>query len=275
LVFAPAYADPEEVYVEGYLLGKSQFGLDVTHPLFQEYLAWVADRRLETIEKVVGPPGRFLDVGCGSGEVLAVAERRGWKVQGAEPVIESAELAQRRGLDVRAARLEESGLPEHSYDVVGAFHVLEHMVDGAGFLRTIARWARPGGHVVVEVPNFRSFHRRNHGRGLSWSGLRPLEHLAHYSPATLAATMREVGITPVSITTPGYIYYRQTLDQSLDDLGLQRWRRLAGWMGKPGEQKGQPAVVANQIGSAVLHGVQSLYRMTGTGMVVFAVGQVA
>ena len=45
----------------------------------------------------------------------------------------------------RPTTLEESGFPERSYDVVSAFHVLEHMTDGAAFLRLLARWARPGG----------------------------------------------------------------------------------------------------------------------------------
>jgi SAM-dependent methyltransferase len=271
LVFAPAYGDPDELYVDGYHSG---MGSATWHPLFQEFLSWVASRRLEIIERVVRPPGRFLDVGCGSGEVLAVAQRRGWQVQGAEPLHESAKLAQERGLDVRANLLQESGLPERSYDVVSAFHVLEHMTDGAAFLNLVARWARPGGYVVIEVQNFRSFHRLNHDRGLSWPGLRPLEHVAHYSPQTLGSALRRVGLEPVTVTTPTYLFPGQTLDQALDDLGLQQLRRVAGWMGRAGTHKGDPAVVPNPVGQAVLRTVRAAYTASRTGMVALAVARV-
>lgn len=272
LVFALEYGDPEEIYVDGYLSGKSDFGLDIMHPEFQEFLESVAVRRLKAIEKVVAPPGRFLDVGCGSGEVLAVAQRRGWEVTGVEPVEESVRIArERRGLDVRQALLQQSGLPEHAYDVVSAFHVLEHMPNGADFLTELARWVRPGGAVVIEVPNFRSFHRRNHGA--SWSGLRPLEHVAHYTPATLASALTRTGIVPRSITTPTYLYEGQTLDQALDDLGLHRLNRQAsGLIGRPGEQRGEATVAPSPFGWRLLKGVGRAYDLARTGQVILAVG---
>jgi 2-polyprenyl-3-methyl-5-hydroxy-6-metoxy-1,4-benzoquinol methylase len=275
LVFAPAYGDPTDIYVDGYLRGETDFGLDIMHPLFQEYLDHVAHRRLALIEKTVRP-GRFLDVGCGTGEVLAAARERGWDVKGAEPVEDSASFAVReRGLDVRAALLEESGLPRRSYDVVSAFHVLEHMTDGLGFLRSISRWARPGGWVVIEVPNYGSIHRRGYGGG--WPGLRPLEHVAHYTPATLAAIMHRAGLEPVRVHTPGFIWHRQTFDQAIADLGAQRfgkWFRRARVLTGPGEQDGQPAVVPTRLGWWALESLQSAYAAARKGMVVLALGQV-
>src|SRR5690606_4572283 len=103
------YADPDAVYVDGYLSGGTDYGLDIFDPVFQEFLDFAADRRLDRIE-AVRSPGRLVDVGCGSGEVLRAARRRGWEVAGAEPVEESARIARERGLDVRTAVLESSGL---------------------------------------------------------------------------------------------------------------------------------------------------------------------
>jgi 2-polyprenyl-3-methyl-5-hydroxy-6-metoxy-1,4-benzoquinol methylase len=275
LVFAPAYADPADIYVDGYLSGETDFGLDIMHPLFQEYLAHVARRRLTLIEKVARP-GSLLDVGCGTGEVLLVARERGWDVHGVEPVEASATFAVReRGLDVRAALLEESGLPERTYDVVTAFHVLEHMTDGLGFLRMISRWARPGGHVVIEVPNWRSIHRRAYGD--TWPGLRPLEHVAHYAPRTLRASFRRAGLEPVEILTPGYIWSEQTLGQAVTDLGAQRldaWMQRARVLTRTGNHDGKPAVVPNRFGWSVLRAVQSGYALIRRGMVVLGIARV-
>jgi SAM-dependent methyltransferase len=275
LVFAPAYGDPSEIYVDGYLKGETDFGLDIMHPLFQDYLEHVAHRRMALIEKTVRP-GRLLDVGCGTGEVLAVARDRGWEVAGAEPVEDSAAFAVReRGLDVRCALLEESDLPRRSYDVVSAFHVLEHMTDGLAFLRSIARWARPGGYVVIEVPNFGSIHRHAFGGG--WPGLRPLEHVAHYTPLTLVSAMQRAGLDSARVYTPGFIWPQQTLDQAIADLGAQRfapWFRRARVLTRTGEQDGERAVVPNRLGWLALQSLQGAYARAKRGMVVLAIARV-
>lgn len=92
------------------------------------------------------------------------------------------------------------------YDVVSAFHVLEHMPDGPAFLAELAAHARPGGLVAVESPNWDSAIRRRFGA--AWPHLRPLEHLAHLTPATLQVAMRTAGLEPVSVTTPLYLFSR-------------------------------------------------------------------
>lgn len=220
LVYAPEYGDPSSIYVDGYFTGGTEFGLDVQDPGFQRFLAHAAARRLDVIERAVGHRGSILDVGCGTGEVLAVGAERGWTVTGVEPIAESAEIARGRGLDVRNAMLEDSGLPQGSFDVVTAFHVIEHIPDGTAFLRSIARWAKPGGHVVIECPNYRSAHRVGHGG--TWPNLRPLEHLAFYDTGTLATTLRRAGLEPVVVRTLGFLWAEQATHEMLGDLGLGR-----------------------------------------------------
>lgn len=273
LVAGMRYGDPEEIYIDGYLSEETDFGLDLTDPHFQLLLEHCAHIRMRIIEEVVGAPGRVLDVGCGSGEVLAAARERGWQTHGVEPVPASARIAGvERGLDVRQALLEESGLPERTYDVVSAFHVLEHMSDGQSFLRTLSRWARPRGWIVVEVPNWRSVHRRL--IGASWPGMRPLEHIGYYSPATLEATMRRAGVEPVRIATRTYLWADQTLEQQLYDLGLVRWLRWARPLGRAGTHRGRAAIMPSAVGSRILKGTALLYDRAKVGMVVVGIGQV-
>jgi len=269
-------ADPDEIYRDGYLSGESQlgFGLDITHPAFQAFLDFCGDRRVEWTARWARPPGTWLDVGCGSGEVLGAAVRVGWHGTGVEPVGASVEFARchRPHLDIRRAILESSGLPERSFDVVSAFHVLEHMTDAQGFLRLLARWARPGGLVIVEVPNLRSSHRR--GWGDEWPGLRPLEHVSHFSPSSLGVTMRRSGLEVLTTETHSFQFPGQTLDEALGDLGLHRRRRWLRWLGRPGVRENLPVVVPSLIGWKALGGIEKLYRRLGIGQVNFAVGRV-
>jgi SAM-dependent methyltransferase len=272
MVYAGEYGDPEAIYVDGYLKGETDFGLNIMEPLFQEYLDWAAECRLAAIERAAGGPGRLLDVGCGSGELIRVAGKRGWTAAGVEPVKESASIAIERGLDVSQAMLQDSGRPERGYDVVSAFHVLEHMSEATEFLKMIARWARPGGYVAIEVPNWRSFHRLNSGQG--WPGLRPLEHIGHYTPATLEATLGRAGLNPVKVRTMTFLWEKQTLDQVLGDLARPRWARWLRPLSVDGEQKGEPAKVPGRAVWAMMHGVQAAYDVAKVGQVVLGIGQV-
>ncbi len=274
-VSALEYGDPDEIYTEGYFFGETEWGVgfDVRDPTFQELLANVADKRLGVIESVTGERGSMLDVGCGMGEVLVVARRRGWTVQGVEPERSGAEVARERGLPVEIALLEDSGLPERSYDVVSAFHVLEHVPDARGFLRMISRWAKPGGHVVVEVPNFASVQRRR-GRE-NWIGLRPLQHVVHFDPHTLERTLRGAGLEPTLVRTPAYIGPPQNLDYAIADLARgHRVRRLVAPLAPKRRVNGAEERVPSRAGWAVLHAIEALYDRAGVGSVVLAVSRV-
>jgi len=272
LVFAPAYGDPEAIYVDGYIEGETAFGLDISNPVFQEYLRFVGLRRIDMIEKVTGGPGTLLDVGCGSGELAAAAKERGWDVIGVEPVQQSVDVARARGLDVRCAMLEDAGLPERHYDVVSGFHVLEHMTEGTSFLRMLSRWVRPGGHVCIEVPNWRSYARRNSGE--QWMHLRPLEHLAHYEPRTLRATFERAGLEPTVVRTATFLWSQQTLTFALADLGQLRWERRLGRFCRDGEHKGVPSKRPTAPVWAFLHATRRAYDAAKVGQVVFAMGRV-
>lgn len=276
-VSAAEYADPAEVYVDGYMFGDAgQFGLDVRPEPFQRYLMRVANRRVNMIERATRlAAGRWLDVGSGTGEVLLAAGSRGWQPTGVEPERTAAEMARARGLEVHIAHLEEAGLPEQSFDVVSAFHVLEHLPDSRSFLRGLARWCRSGGFVAVEVPNWRSVQRRRLRE--RWSGLRPHEHLVHFSPDTLAGAFRAAGIEPVLVRSPSYLGPPQNLDQAFWDLTRYRGRlhRILGLPGfsRPDTVDGEPVRLPTRAGWTVLGLAESLYDRAGVGSVVVCVGR--
>jgi SAM-dependent methyltransferase len=220
-VYSQRYEDPDAVYVDGYYTDESGFGIDVRHPRFQAFLAEVNAARAALVGSVLGEPLSLLDVGCGTGDFLAAARDRGWgPLVGVDPIVESGEIARGRGLDVRTALLEDSGV-EPGWDLVSAFHVLEHVPDCAEFLRLLARWARPGGCVVVESPNWGSHLRRVTGDG--YVHLRPLEHLTHLTPETLRVAFARAGLEPVDVRTVTWPSRLQTPAQRLFDLGRFSW----------------------------------------------------
>lgn len=113
-------------------------------------LEWLATR----------PAGRVLDVGCSDGQFARLAGEHGHEVTGVD-------LVKHEGVGERVAQFIEAdlnaGLPDAvgvDYDAVVAGDVLEHVVDPGQLLTDIAGRLRPGGEVLVSVPNFAHWYPR-------------------------------------------------------------------------------------------------------------------
>jgi SAM-dependent methyltransferase len=107
------------------------------------------------IRRVAAPPqdGRILEIGCGTGHNLAMLSEFG-RVDALELDDEARAMAEvRLGRPVMSAPLPElAGVPERTYDLVGAFDVIEHIEDDRAALASIARTLKPHGKLVMTVP---------------------------------------------------------------------------------------------------------------------------
>jgi SAM-dependent methyltransferase len=83
---------------------------------------------------------------------------------------------------------------EAGFDLILMFHVLEHLDDPAAALRACAERLRPGGRLVIAVPNYASWQSR-YARD-RWFHLDVPRHLFHFTPASLARLLREAGLAP-------------------------------------------------------------------------------
>ena len=111
-----------------------------------------------TTGSTASPARAFLDVGCGEGWALDYFQRQGWNVLGLD--FSSFSLEQfHPGLrgHLRAGDLYD-GLQELKneglqFDVLWLDNVLEHVLDPAELLRRCRALTRPGGVLMVDVPN--------------------------------------------------------------------------------------------------------------------------
>jgi len=157
-----------------------------------------AAERAELVRKFAGgqAPVRLLEIGCATGEFLKVCRRRfGWEVAGVEPNRRLGDALRGEGYTVVPSTLEDAELPAGQYDVVSLFNVLEHLWDAAYSLKRINRLLRPGGLLVVEIPNFDSSARLRFGK--YWFLYHLPRHLSHFTRESLAGLMRECGFEEV------------------------------------------------------------------------------
>jgi SAM-dependent methyltransferase len=122
---------------------------------------WWYRARREVLASVIGREvalprdARVLEIGCGTGHNLPMLARFG-TVDAVE--IDDAARAvaeQRLGRPVHSGPLPDlAGVPEGSYDLVALLDVLEHVEDDVAALQSIARRLKPGGTILLTVPQF-------------------------------------------------------------------------------------------------------------------------
>ena len=125
-----------------------------------EWRFFAALKQVQDLGIPTDQPLSVLEIGCGSGilrEQFESATR--WKIDGTDLCLAALEAAKpARGRTLFYNILEErAGLVE-AYDVVILFDVLEHIDDTKGFLASVLRHIKPGGHLLVNVPALNALH---------------------------------------------------------------------------------------------------------------------
>lgn len=119
------------------------------------------------------------------------------RAEGLEPNRGYAQHARERlALPVHEGFVERSAQIRGDYDLITLHHVLEHLADPRAAMRILHGWLRPGGHLVVEVPNVEAtcqapahtFHRA---------------HLFTWGLPTLERLGLETGLAPVASQVSG------------------------------------------------------------------------
>jgi SAM-dependent methyltransferase len=134
-----------------------------------------------------GKVERLVDVGTGTGALLAELAPYAREATGVESDPVPLRIARERGLDVREAGADDLPFEDASVDLVTAFDVLEHVPDDEGAVAEVRRVLRPGGSAVVSVPAY----------GWLWSGHDVVHgHRRRYTRRTLGAVLRRGGLVP-------------------------------------------------------------------------------
>lgn len=136
----------------------------------------------------------LLDFGCGAGGFLNLARSVASEVVGVEP-----EMRVREYWGTRLAL--HSGLDQvhKKFDLVTAFHVVEHLSDPREVLRILSQYLAPGGRLVIEVPNaddalLTVYKSNEFQRFTYWS-----QHLFLFNNQTLQMLAQQAGLRLLAV----------------------------------------------------------------------------
>jgi SAM-dependent methyltransferase len=148
-------------------------------------------RRLaKNVRSDVGRFGRFLDFGCGRGGfLLAMNDPMGIGFEVGEPAASSvgpSQVTTGKFLDVSGG----PGFEKGSFDLITAFDVFEHLPNLDEYVEVLSGLLKPGGHLVITVPDVDSWNARL--AGARWN-MYLLEHLWYFNRETLKTFMKRAG----------------------------------------------------------------------------------
>ncbi|MFY8097180.1 MAG: class I SAM-dependent methyltransferase [Flavobacterium sp.] len=157
---------------------------DSKRTLFEKLYHFVKVRAIKSkvalITKENSKRGNLLDIGAGTGDFLIEATNQGWTTIGYEPNASAKSLAENKGVvftdDIFV-------LPNASFDVITMWHVLEHVPNLEEYIANLKRLIKPGGTIVIAVPNYKSFDANYYGR--FWAAYDVPRHLWHFSKTSI------------------------------------------------------------------------------------------
>lgn len=167
--------------------------------------------------KAFAPGPKLLEVGSGTGGFLAAARDAGFDVWG----IETSAAGVKHSIDVYHLEnvlhgsVPDSRLPAEAFDVVYAWHVIEHVVDLDEFVASLRSLLKPGGLLWIGTENYRNashyIERALHvARGKPAPFATASEHTMVFDATTLRDALSRRGFDVISVET-----YQPTLHEKM------------------------------------------------------------
>lgn len=157
---------------------------------------------LEDIFRVIKkyqPEGKLLDVGSFAGKLLHFAKDKGYTPEGVEVNPKLAKFTEETlGFHVYNSEIQNVELPSNYFEVVTIIDVLEHLVGPRDVLLQLYKTIRPGGLLIIKVPNYRMQKFKQwvaQKLGVSKAGIfNNFGHINQFSPRAVRNVVEHMGL---------------------------------------------------------------------------------
>ncbi len=131
------------------------------------------------------------EIGSGSGFFLSLLAEKGIKVTGMEPSAAGVKYAKENfGIDLENCFFEDF-VSNDKYDMIIAFHVLEHFNDPVSAINKMRTHLKDGGYLYLKIPRLDSWASRLYGK--FWHGYDLPRHRVHFSKTGLKDLLKREG----------------------------------------------------------------------------------
>lgn len=157
--------------------------------------------QLARLHQYMRPPGRLLELGCGTGGLSHAAAEAGWEVLAVDSSPALCREAERLlGCEhVMEAPIETVQTEGNSFDAILALDLIEHLADCTILPRRARQWLKCGGVLLVQTPNAHALRRYLQRR--RWNQLKPEQHFLFHSASSLQLLFAQEGFEVLCLKT--------------------------------------------------------------------------
>lgn len=166
--------------------------------IYQLVKKYTVSKKVNLIDNLVDfelKEKRLLDIGCGTGDFLSIAQMNNWKVNGVEPNPNARIISESKTkLKIYTNILE---LDSVKYDVITLWHVLEHIPNLFEYISQLKNLLSDNGTLIIAVPNFKSYDAQYYGN--LWAAYDVPRHLWHFSKTSISRLFKKENMKVVKV----------------------------------------------------------------------------
>jgi len=140
-------------------------------------------RKLKLINSLPSEEKNLLDVGCGTGDFLKLAQENDWQVAGIEPNEKARQISNKKTNNSVFEIEQLLQFEKHSFNVITLWHVLEHLPNLEDHIAIFKNLLKENGTLIIAVPNFKSFDAHYYKN--YWAAFDVPRHLWHFDQNSL------------------------------------------------------------------------------------------
>lgn len=141
-------------------------------------------KKLNLINSCSAEGKNLLDVGCGTGDFLQVAQQNNWTVSGIEPNEQARGIANKKTNSSVFETEQLLKFKANSFDVITLWHVLEHVPNLEDHVAVLKKLLTSNGTLIIAVPNYNSFDAKHYKN--FWAALDVPRHLWHFNRSSVS-----------------------------------------------------------------------------------------
>ncbi|WP_157208299.1 class I SAM-dependent methyltransferase [Mariniflexile maritimum] len=149
-------------------------------------------QKLKLINACGSSEKKLLDIGCGTGDFLKIAQDNQWQIFGIEPNAQARTIANyktgNRVFDTEAL----SKFQPESFDVITLWHVLEHLPNLEQQIQIFKKALKKDGTLIIAVPNHGSFDAKHYRQ--FWAAYDVPRHLWHFNKTSISNLFSKVSM---------------------------------------------------------------------------------
>ncbi len=139
-----------------------------------------------------------LDIGCGDGSFMRLAERKGYKCTGIEISAYLAGLSKGKGLKTLTGNFLSHDFGDQKFDGITLISLLEHLDDPELAIKKCFSLLNDKGVLFLKTVNYACLNRFI--RGGDWTGFRPPDHIVYFTPTNLKRLLKKHGFNKINFS---------------------------------------------------------------------------